>query len=233
MHTRRQTKKKTQKGRKKGGRKQTTIKAPKHSLIVSPSQIVPSEVFTHLTYPWAGSIKSAGLQYLSQRWKTNDAYDVDPIFGSTATPGFGEWARFFNYYRVISYSVVLQVSNNENFPLGLYILNSTDDPGATGVNWYSKATGALGRTIQLPPKGTSGAFRVIRTSHTITEVVGSSAPETADTFRALTTGTPDDQTWYGVGIDSHNPANTLSNGIFYNLSMRLHVKFYGRKDLTN
>lgn len=206
--------------------------APRHTVFTSPSQVVPSEVFTYLTYPYAGSIKSAGLQYMSQRWKTNDAYDVDPVLGSTATPGFAEWAAFFDYYRVISYSIVMQVTNNESFPVGLYILNSTDDPGSTGANWFAKAASSLGKTYQLAPKGTTGAHKIIRVAHTISEVVGSSAPETADTFRALTSGTPDDQTWFGVGIDSHVPANTLSNGIFYNLSVRLHVKFYGRKTLT-
>jgi len=228
----RSSKKKTRSGQKKRA-KGRAIKAPGHSIIASPSQIVPSEVFTYLTYPFAGSIKSAGLQYMSQRWRTNDAFDVDPVLGSTATPGFAEWAAFFSFYRVISYSVVMQVTNNENFPVGLYVLNSTDDPGVTGANWYAKAASALGRTYQMAPKGTTGAQKTIRVAHTITEVVGSSAPETADTFRALVTSTPDDQTWFGVGIDSHSATNTLSNGVFYNLSMRLHVKFYGRKTLNN
>ncbi len=60
-------------------------------------------------------------------------------------------------------------------------------------------------------------------------LLGSNNVETADSFRSVTTANPVDKLYFSIGIDTTAAAGTLPNGVVCDLSLIMHVRFYGRE----
>lgn len=190
--------------------------------------MLPSETLTRLTWPSSGSVTSAGAQYAVKAWKTNDAYDVDPVLGSTNTPGFALFADWYTFYRVIDYRTTIHVANTQSFPVSLYFVNSNNDYSATPATYELYAANPYGRIALLPAQGTTGSYKIFVFRHTISQIVGSLAPETEDNYRALTNTSPADLTWLSVAVNTNSATNLLSTGVRYQLTHTMTVRFFGR-----
>lgn len=57
-------------------------------------------------------------------------YDVDPTIGSTAVPGFVEYAALYRQYVVIASSIRVRFMNNEAFPQLAFVIPLNGPPGA-------------------------------------------------------------------------------------------------------
>jgi len=212
----------------------------KRNLMIQHSRVdggflVPSETTVSLKYVLSQSLSAIGAQYATKRWTPNSAYDIDPILGSSAMAGYAEWAAFYSYYRVVAYKYSIAVTNAEAFPVAVYMLNTNVDPGVAGTNGQVQASNPLSQQALLGPL-TGGANRkVFNRRLRVSQVVGTMAPETADSFRAVTTAAPADLIWLAVVADTMDSTHVFSAhlGVFIQVTIEPLVRFYGRKTLLN
>jgi len=197
-----------------------------HTVVRARQLVAPDEMDVSLKYPIGGTLLNAAGTLKAQRWTPNAAYDVDPVLGSTSTPGFAEWATLYTYYRVVSYSVSIVIVNLETFPISVFSINSNIDPGTTGGSW---------RDYQAEPyckygvvAGSSGINK-IRFFHKIScsKLLGSASVQQADSMRSLVTGVPADLLYYGIGLFAVTGAN-MTNGVYYQGNIQMNIKFYAR-----
>jgi len=198
-----------------------------HNVAVAGRNIVPDEMDVVLAYPGNGIIFAAA-QTSAKRWTPNAPYDVDPTLGSTSTPGFSEWAGFYSYVRCEKYEIEATVVNLDTSALDVYFVHSNTDPGTVGTNYQQYATAAFGKTIGLSPKG--GMDRATyRQKVNVGALVGGVDVSTDDSFRALTSTTPADLVYFGIGAQTMTGGNMVT-GLGYTFNIRMWCKFYGRKN---
>lgn len=202
----------------------------KHKVSDQKSRIIAPETDVTLTYVECANLTLNGGGGVARRWTPNGAYDVDPVLGSTATPGFDEYAVFYDYYRVTSYRYEIDVANKEAFPLVVIVLNTNTDPGTTITNWvqYSAQEYCSSKILSATTGGSDS--KTFRGAYTVAQVLGSIVPETDDLYSALTSAVPADLIWLGLGIDV--PGNTVlftDLGIDFNIKIYMNIRFYGRK----
>jgi len=201
-----------------------------HSAVTSIQDMSPDEMDVTLGYPILGQIADATTFHSAKRWQPNAAYDVDPLLGSTSTPGFSEWASLYSYYRVYSYEVDVQVTNLDAQPYGLYFLNTNTDPGLSGTDYFDYASGPYCKRSMLSIAG--GGSDTIHHKMTVNcaKVLGSIAIETSDSTRAVVTSVPADLLFTGIGVRSATATNMVS-GVVFNGVIRMKIRFYGRQNL--
>jgi hypothetical protein len=199
----------------------------KRNVSVGPVQTADS-LLVRLRYPIAGTIAAAAT-VISKRYTPNGAYDVDPVLGSTATPGFAEYAALYSYYRVSHYNLNITFTNLDNLSVALYTVNTNTDPGTAGTNYYLYAQSALGRTMELAPFYSGKGTARLRQRVDVSKILGMT-PAQADSFRSVTTSIPTDLVYFGFGIKSVAGTN-FSNGIGFAGYIEMDVKFYARNEL--
>jgi len=200
-----------------------------HSEVRSAQDIMPDEMLVTLGYPLEGQIADASTFHSAKRWQVNAAYDVDPILGSTSTPGFSEWAALYTYYRVIEYYIIILISNLDTQPYELDFVHSNEDPGNTGLQYHNYASQPYCSRSMIAAKG--GMDRATYHKKMIcAKLLGSVAIETSDTTRALVNAVPADLLYFGVGVRSLTATNQ-TNGVVFTGSIRMRCRFYGRQNL--
>ncbi len=212
----------------KASKKQKFSQQVKTASTLSGPRIMPDELDTRLLYRNLFLLNNVGGGFAAKEFQSNCAYDVDPTLGSTETLGFDEYAALYSYYRVVGISWKLVVSNADVTPSNVYVLNSNLSPSTAGTNYllyssnpycYSHLLGAV----------TGDTNHVFRGKLSFSRLLGSNNVETADSFRAVTTGNPVDKLYFSIGVDTTAAAGTLPNGVVCDLSLTMHVRFYGRE----
>lgn len=234
MHNKRhaRTKKRTQ-GRK--GRP-TRPFPPNESRSISRSAplISPDEMDVKLRFRKTAALTGvAGGGYV--KLTPNAAYDVDPALGSTETYGFDEYAALYSYYRVISYSYHIQVSNaSTTTPVNIYVMNSNTDPTLSGTNFSLYSTNPYSQTRQLAKSPASSSSAQFRGHHQVAKILGSKVVETDDNYRSLTTANPSDLVWLTMAVENIAVTGGDANvNLSYIIDVTMSVRFYGREvDLT-
>lgn len=197
-------------------------------------RLIADETHVTLEWPTTFTLTSVGAQAVSKRWVPNGAYDLDPVLGSTAMPGFAEYATFYSFYRVISYSYFLEVTNNQVFPVSAYVLNTNNDLGLTASNFelYSVAPHCQG--ILLSGFPSAKGYHAFKGKFEVSRILGSRAPETEDNYRSLTNALPADLVWLSLGINTNSAANLLTAvGVTMKLRLFCNTRFYGRRELAS
>lgn len=217
---------------KKGKKKPGKARKAKWSQQISTAStlsgpfIAPDELDTKLRFRDFVSITNAGGGFASKEYRPNAAYDIDPSLGSTETYGFDEYAALYTYYRVVGFSYKITCANKEFVPVNLYLLNTNKQPSTVGTNFllYSSnpycSSKLVSQTGGISTHTFSGHIKYSR-------LLGSNNVETADSFRALTTGVPTDTFWLAVGAESSG--GSLATGVSLDVTLTLHVRFYGRE----
>lgn len=224
--------KKTNRTKKpKRARHQNSNLRVQHSRVTMPRELISSEVIADVTYLARGKITNAGNVFATQRWHTNCPYDVDPIVGSTSAPGYNEWAAFFDFQHTIGYKIELNVFNAEAFALGVYTLESTEDPGTASTLSDVAGANPLSYVHQLGP-ATGLARKKIVITRKISQVTGTILSETADSYRSVVNSTPADKTWIGIGVQTYGTNVLTTAGLDYELKMSMRIRFSGRKTLS-
>lgn len=198
-----------------------------HSIARSPNNVVPDEMDVELTYPVIGVLNAGAASSVAKVWNPNAAFDVDPVLGSTDTPGFAEWAAFYSYYRVIGYTIDLQTTNRDADAVAVFVINSDTDPGTGGSTYMDKACNPH-CAKHLHQQFAGGQTWTFKKHYPVAAITGTSTVETDDTYRALTSGVPADLVWFGLGVQSPGAAN-LTFGIAYVLYIKMQIRFTGRK----
>jgi len=199
-----------------------------HTVIRSPERVMPDEMDVVLGYPIAGQL-AAAVTTIAKVWTPNAPYDVDPVLGSTSTPGFAEWATLYTYYRVFKYRVELEMCNLDTTPTSVYFVHVNENPGTVGTSYLDYAAQAYCSHDMV---GNSTGFNKLRYRKTINcaKLLGSVSIETADSTRSLTNAVPADLLFFAIGLRS--PASTnLTNGCVYSGFIFMTIRFYGRQNI--
>jgi len=96
---------------------------------------MPERLRTTLRFNKTATMNNVGQIFGNQRLAWTDAYDVDPVLGSTAMPGFTELGTIYTHYRCNSCYCSGSFSNNESGPNTVYLALCNVDPGANTVNY--------------------------------------------------------------------------------------------------
>jgi hypothetical protein len=154
---------------------------------------------------------TTGSNAITFRLNPNNALQPVVTISSAVYTGFAQYARMYTFYRVMSYEFRITFINRETNSLLAWVINDNNDPGTSSS--YTIAANRLCKYRQLAPTGASNA-EVTFTSRfhskrlrkrpilTISEVLGSLAPQQESDFRALVTGAPADPVWIGLGIQT-------------------------------
>jgi len=197
------------------------------NVVVGPVQSADSQT-VRLRYPINNTLTGA-VTRKAIRWNPNGAYDVDPVLGSTATPGYTEYAAIYSYYRVQKYRIHCEFANLDAFATNLYIYHSNQDTGTTGTDGMSYAQTPFGRTELLSPSSSGGSKLVYNKTVKIGEIVGMDTSQ-ADTFRSTTGAVPADLFWWGFTCATATGSNFV-NGVAFNGYVEMTIRFYGRSTL--
>lgn len=172
-------------------------------------------------------ITNAAGSTCSARYTPNGAYDVDPVLGSTSTPGFVEWTGLYNYYRVVKVQYELDVANNESIPVRAYTGFTNSDPGTVGSSFLPG--NPLYKSKLLAAKGGIDVHR-FRDGKTVSTVVGTTGVETEDNFRGTATTNPTDLIYLEIAGNTVSGA-FLGAGITVSGVVRMFIRFYDPKIL--
>jgi len=201
-----------------------------HTRLTTPSLVVPQEMVVKLAYP-VNTIVSGAVTDKSQRWTVNAAYDVDPVLGSTSTPGFAEWAAFYKFYRVIAYTADVQFGNLDAGPRAVYIINANDDPGTSASGFIDRPSNEFNE-VHYAGHVYCDRHRVTR-HYQCSKIAGTGAVETDDSYAALASTVPNNKIYFGVGVHSLDGTN-LANGVSFIIYLTMTIRFYERvMNLTN
>jgi len=192
------------------------------------SFISPNEFDVNLKFIDSLSLSSAGA-FANYNLNPNCPYDVDPAFGSTATGGFAELAALYQFQRTVAYSYDITLCNGTGGFLQGTIINTNVTPPA--IAYYGLAGNQFAQTKTINQPTSANATVRFRASHTVSQIVGSQTPETADSFASLTNNVPTDKIWLGIGItDLAGAAVTL---VYAQVQLTMSIRFYERKNLTS
>jgi hypothetical protein len=172
-------------------------------------------------------MNNAGSPYANVRFSPTSAYDVDPVVGSTAMPGFAEYSILYRFYRVHSSKILVDFANQEAFGLMVYITPTNTDYGAN----YSLGGIFLGnpRTKQICLGAATGASTgIIQSKFTTSFMGGISSLSVLDSYSSLVTSVPSNNWWWTIGAQS---ATALSSGVFLSIRIEIEVEFFENSDI--
>jgi len=165
------------------------------------------------------------------RYRPTSAFDIDPLLGSTATPGFAEYAAFYNFYRVTASKITVEFVNTSAAQgVTCVVAPLTSDPGASPttaqVNSYLEQPYAKHRLV-----GTSGSPAAKFVIEMSTEkITGSKLIYFDDNWNSGTATTPINNWYWALGViaPSTPAANQVVNIMF---DIFIGCEFFGRKSL--
>jgi len=188
---------------------------------VAPGQLVPDNLMTTMCYNHAYTLNNAGFTETNGRLSPLNAYDIDPLFGSTSMPGFSELNTLYSSYRVAAFKIRLSIANQETFSGILWVCPSQADPGSntTSVNLY-----LANPLAHIKPVGplTGNNIHEFNCSYTTEELGGNADYTAADAFRGYGS-TPPSQLFY-IAYGMHG-STTLVSGILINVNLEVMICF--------
>jgi len=211
---------------------QDGINATANSLVKmprSPQLIISDRIYTKLTFGgFANLTIAAATAVIARRYTPSAAYDVDPLVGSTAMPGFAEFAALYNLYRVTTSRITVEFANQSTSAIKVCVIPLNSDPGSAPssavvdfwmLNPYSKVK-------VLSPVGSP--TEAIRSSMSTEKIFGSKAVYFDDTFAAQVTGIPNNNWFWAIGLQS--PVVAAGNLLIaVNIVIDIGLEFYERK----
>jgi hypothetical protein len=192
----------------------------------SPRLIMPVEFDTTFRYTVVYTVGSAAAVLASIRFQSN-AYDVDPVLGSTAMAGFAELAALYARFRTLSMKYKFNACNSEAFPVTVIHGFSTAvvASGSLGMNYSENPlmhTGILG-PLTGQCKGT------FQQSASVVDISGTAQPLYDDLFTGSTTsstlatsGTV--HCYIGFGTPAANVFTAA--GVLVHVEIDLHLRLY-------
>lgn len=193
--------------------------------------VVPDEFDTHLKYNTFEVCTNVGGLAASLRFRT-EAYDVDPSLGSTAMPGFTEFAAFYARFRPLALSYKFSVANQEAFPLSVLHGYTTTSIASGSLNSTYAGNPLFGTSIL----GAAGGMSVAKFQRTasVTKIVGTQQP----LFDDLYTGSTTSATLATAGTVYCNfgvvaPQVMTALGCVVTVQITLALRFYRRNPLLS
>jgi len=159
------------------------------------------------------------------RFEPTYLYDVDPVVGSTALPGFAEYGALYRQYRVNSASIDLRLANNDTQNILVYCCPVNSDPGAN----YNSAAAQQYLGSRLSKRQILGPLSGQNQGHlsdyqTVAGFGGAANRQIADFYTGLTSGVaPQNNFFWTVGIVC---SSTSSTGVTVDMTLDVEVEFF-------
>jgi len=186
---------------------------------------------TYTTLRWWGSgvINNPGINYASIRYRPTYTYDVDPVIGSTAVPFFAELALLYRQYRVLGSKIRVNFSNYDQQPTSVAVCPVNVDPGINALPgaYFSSMTAKTGQVGSI--QGNSREYLEVewRTDN----FAGSKWNNASDPYTGGPGAIAPVNFWYW-SIHAYNPS-TLTNGLYFNVTMDMDICFFEQTTPTN
>jgi len=168
----------------------------------------------------------------SLRYRPTGAYDVDPTLGSTATPGFAEYAGFYSSYRVVSSKAKFAFTQNGSSPLVAISVPLNADPGAAPVfaTIAAWASNPYQKHKAIPPVGAPTS--VLISTMSTEKIYGSKMVYFDDNFSSPVNTVPVNNWWWAIGIIC-SPVAAVATNINTVIDIDMDVEFFDRRVLTS
>lgn len=209
---------------------------------VTPNQLVTIPRSIDLLFPDRFQVRmmysglttftlAVGASVSSRRWTPSAAYDVDPLLGSTAVPGFSELAGLYNNYRVISSGLRIEFVSNDARSGRLVLLPLNTDPGSAPSSAVTDSwpNNPYMKSVLIPPTGAEP--RVVESKMSTEKIFGSKMVHFDDNFMALTNAIPNNNWFWAIAVTSPILVATSSWVVTTVVAISLEVEFFARKEL--
>lgn len=196
---------------------------PPLRVVVNPGRaFMPDRYRTMLTFQKTVAVTNAGLGYANVRFSPTNAYDVDPVLGSTACPGFLPLTTLYRRYRTDSAVCRVGFANLDLIALTAYITADNQDPGSNTATYQPLLSNrySVNRVIGLGTGNSSGAL-TLRAS--TAQFGGVRNVGQDDSYSALSGNSPTNNWWFAVGVVS---TGAIANGVHISFRCDLTIEFY-------
>jgi len=211
------TKKRVKRNRKPGG---TSI-AP---LVINRMRnYVPDRMRTTLRFQKTTVLINGISPFSSQVLIPTFAYDIDPLVGSTAMPGFTELGTLYRKYRVRSSTIQVSFNNEEAFGNLVYVCPTNSSFGANYANYQYFLSNIRSKKVMIG--AISGASRAnLRASFSVSEFGGVSDVLIDDSYSGFCTGgSPTNNIYWNVG---NLGVIAAVSGVFVSIDLQVVIDFY-------
>jgi hypothetical protein len=190
------------------------------------NKFAPPKVSVNLKFTKSVQILAAGGITANIIFTPTNAFDIDPLFASTAMPGFAEWAALYRYYRVLSSSIQADFMNSDPIPGTVAIVPVNFSPGANHT--ATTTIQLLGQPdARCKPLGaiTGNGITTLRHRASTAKFAGARFTGSTDEYSApvaLTSGPVNNWHWDLIWY----PANLMTAGVLCHLTLKVQVVFY-------
>jgi len=178
-------------------------------------------------YMKTGVISSATLTGVNQVLSASNAYDVDPLFASTALAGFTEWGALYRFYRVQQSILTIDFSNLQSTEAWAIYLGPANLNLGTGLT-SAQATSFMSQPTTLYAQiGTSTGNSDKRLTHrySTSKFAGAYVAGAVDPYVGPTSGaTAPTNQWYWIfGILGGIAA---TSGVSITVKLECEIEFF-------
>jgi hypothetical protein len=183
---------------------------------------MPRRITTPLTFNKQVLMNNVGFAYTNVRFNASNAYDVDPVLGSTSVPFFTEFGGFYRRYRVHKMTCIADFLSNDTTGGTVCVCPVNADPTAN-VSPQQYLSNPLARR-QMIASAAGGAPKRVVCVASPQMFGGSSDTKSDDTYSALVNAGPSNGIWFFVGF--YCSYGALTNGISVNVCIKMQTSFY-------
>jgi len=155
------------------------------------------------------------------RFSPTAAFDVDPVIGSTAMPGFTELAGIYRFYRVRGSSIIADFGNLDALA-GIAVVCPVNFDPTSNTTLFQQYLSS--RSARMKPLGLASGNGVAQIKHHLTDRdFGGALSVAIDTYTASVTAIPTNNIWWLVGAYL---SAIQTNGVFVAVEIDIDVEFF-------
>jgi len=192
-----------------------------------PSQVMFDRYVAVLRYSDGTTQRvNAAANFMSWRYRMNNAFDPDPALASGSLSGFTELAAIYLNYKVLSFTCHTSLANRDAQPYNVVTAPTKPDVGLAYSGTYELGEFPYGRTRTMSIAG--GMDQVhMSTTVNLSKFIGTAAYEFDPAFAGSTTSssTPTNLVYFNVGF--YGNVNQI-NGVFNGTRLEYEIMFYNR-----
>jgi hypothetical protein len=237
--SRKQNKKKVNRGRIKGGRDVNTARGSGTGykviryILPKGGKICPDHFVSRLTYKDTAVHTNVGFNNSQWRYR-NSGYDPDPALGTGALAGFAELATLYTSYRVLRIEYEIVAYNMETFPVQIACAPLALDPGANALTADNIDELPYSQTGHLSSKGGIDQCSLVGVLD-FGKFLG--IPKQYDqelNYSSAVTTNPVSQLYLAVAYSAANGAAfTAGNGCPLTIKLEYVIEFFARQELNS
>jgi len=161
-----------------------------------------------------------------KRWNPNSLYSPEVGGAPASIPYFANFSPLYNAVRVLQYRYEAIFSNNEAFPVNVFVINSGVSVATSVTVRY--ATAPFCHSFYLSAKGGMDR-KTISGVVNVSSLVGRGKEVDADdSYAGSFVAGPADPVWLALGATSSTVGN-LTNGVSYQLKLTMNALLYEPK----